>query len=320
MNEEELALQRAFSDIYRGYSEIFWRGKKFFIKHLDQFDKTQIDEDYLSLFNRIKGKGIPTTEEKLKTLDEQKLWTKDDEKFLVNQRGYLSTLRKTKEKLAYDYQIRDINKQISEAENKILIETIKKNNLLGQTCESFVDNKMQSSYIKVCLFNDAELKEKSFTDDELNELEQEEIDELTGLYVFKSNNFNENNLKKIAISHTFRSFYSISDNISDFFKKSIFELSINQINLIYWANQYKFIFNTYNIPEDIMKNPDLIEQHVNKIKNTKNNLSKGGSGNKVLVGASAEEGKQIGAKSYAKQIDEWGQIDDITEAYKKMKN
>ena len=320
MNENELALQRAFSDIYRGYSEIFWRGKKFFIKHLDQFDRTQIDEDYLSLFNRIKGKGIPTTEEKLKTLDEQKLWTKDDEKFLVNQKSYLSTLRKTKEKLAYDYQIRDINKQISEAENKILIETIKKNNLLGQTCENFVDNKMQSSYIKVCLFNDAELKEKSFSEEELNELEQEEIDELTGLYIFKLNNFSEDNLKKIAISRFFTAFYYISDRVSDFFKKPLFELSFNQINLVNYGNYYKSIFENYQIPEDIRKNPDLIEQHVNKIKNTKNNLNKGGSGNKVLVGANAEEGKQVGAKSYAKQIDEWGQIDDITEAYKKMKN
>jgi len=318
--KEEIALKRAFSDIYRGYSIDSWKGERVYFKHLNQFDKVEIDEEYTRCFEHVKKKGIPTKEEKLRTLHEQKLWTKEDESKLNSQKSYIESLKKTKSRLAYEAQIKQINDQINEAESKYWEEYNKKHQFLGITCENYADQKIQSFYIYQGLYRDSSFTQKFWTLEEFNELETEEIDELTYLYVRNSEIFSDKNLKLISVADFFIQFYYLSDKISDFFKRPLFELTYYQINLINYANKYKDFVQNPSIPIEYKNDPDKMEEYATKMKNMKKATNKAsGQGNTILAGASREDGKTVGATSYYAELEKMGEMSDINEVYKKMK-
>ena len=71
-----------YSQILRGYSSAEYKGKDLFVLHLSESDIGQISEKKNNFIQEAKNKGLPDEEEKLKILDEQEIWTNEEEQEL----------------------------------------------------------------------------------------------------------------------------------------------------------------------------------------------------------------------------------------------
>jgi len=77
--------KKAFRDIKNGFSEIKVSENLFYLKHLSLEDQVDIDQIYDHYFEKAKNRGVPTNDETLKRLIEEKQWTKSQES-LINKK------------------------------------------------------------------------------------------------------------------------------------------------------------------------------------------------------------------------------------------
>ena len=90
------------------------------------------------MLEHARTQGLPTTNEALGFLEQEKLWTSDDSAKLQNQEEYVTKLQHTFTTLLLDAQKKTMGAQL-EVERKTLIRLQRqKASLLRDTCESYV--------------------------------------------------------------------------------------------------------------------------------------------------------------------------------------
>lgn len=307
MADIALNLRRAYADICRGYSPEIWRGKSIYIKHLTHYDQVDIDVYYDEALESAKARGIKTREERLKWLENKKLWLRKDDSELSMQRSYVENLEKTRNKMFLKSQIDQMTITLEEARTKLYTDTIKKENLIGLTCEKVAEQKIQFHYIYLAFFKNKELTKNVFDLESLKQLEDDESDELISFYIGAMERLSLNSIKKIALAPYFtNNFYLCADSIYHFFSKPISELSNYQTNLLSYGSYYKTLLSQNQVPDDVRENPDKLEEYINKTKNFKDAISKtGGDGSRVgIVGATNADFEALGIENSSKSIQE----------------
>jgi hypothetical protein len=292
-------LRRSFVDICNGYSKITWNEREIIVKHLSHFDQINIDEEASKYYEDAKKRGIFTIEERLQFLEKEGLWTKKNEAELSDQKFYIDNLKKTRQQLALKLQIQQMDKTILEANIKYRELYVKKSELIGIVCENYRDRKMDLYHIKLLFYKNIDFKDKFFSNNELDELEDEEIGEILNLYSSFLDQFSYTNLKKIAVTDFFTSSFYLSDNLYDFFRKPLFFLTYYQSNLLSYGSYYKRLIQGNQIPPEILDQPDEIENFVRKSQNMKDMIEKGGKGDgrTGIVGITSQELKAMGAET-----------------------
>lgn len=298
--DEITQLRRIYAEICRGYSRIEWMNEEVFVKHLTVFDHTEIDMLQFSALEDAKKRGILTEEQRLKWLNKKGLWTDKDEKELAHQRVYVENLEKTRSKLSIQIQINQIDKQLQEGREILHKLANKKERYIDLTAEKIANQKTQFEYIRLSFFKDKEMTKSIFDKKIMNEMSEEESYLLLALYIQLLENFSASNLRKIALQSFFTNyFYLCGDDIKSFFGKPIVELTNYQVNLLTYAQYFKSLLSQYDVPKDIILDPDKIEEFAIKSKNAKDMLSKAGgqSGGRVgIVGAGTSDFKSMGVE------------------------
>jgi hypothetical protein len=276
--------------------EVFDR--KSCIKHFSIFDQSDIEEIKNEYYLKAKSRGLPTEEESLNSLKEEKIWTDKDESELLKSKLYIDTLQKTKSNKFLIAEIKHLNDQIEEEEKKYLSQLGKKRELLGQTCEIYSENRVSELYILKSFFKDEECKIPLFDEEELNELEQEDLVYIIREYNKVYEKFQDTNIQKIILSDFYTMYMPFCDDVKNYFNKPIFELSMNQVKLITYSKMFKNIFERYSdIPSTIRQDPEKIFEFINskeKGKKVLENMDKGGAS--TVVGAKKEDYENMGVK------------------------
>jgi len=310
-------LRKAFADICNGYSVVKWNGP-IYIKHLSHFEQVDLDTCYDEYFSIATKKKLPKKDEKLKWLDEKKLWTRKNEAELGTQKAYIENLEKTLKLLFLKSHIDEHKKTLLIEKRKYEEMIEEKQSLLGLTCEKYAEQKMLNHYILVSFYKDVELKNRFFTNKEFNNLDEEETDDLFKIYMNMSSLFSEQSLKKIAVSSFFTAYFYVCEDIQTFFGKPICQLSYNQLNLLYYAQYFKQIIQNNKLPDNIKEDPEKIEEFVNASMKAKQLLEKASkNGATGVVGASKADMEYLGMESYdpmMKKAVARGGIDSVEEA------
>lgn len=284
-------LKKLFVDICKGYSIKKWNNQNIYIKHISIIDQAIFDDRYNEYIEEAKIRGLFTLKDRLELLEKEGLWSKKDQSELNNQKLYLDNLIITKNQLAIGIQIKQKEKEIKIASQKYNELFNKKNELIGLTCESIADKKIELFYIENLFFQDSRLKIKKFNNEEFEKLEESDINNLLELYFSFLIDFSNDNMKKISISDFFTSLLYLSENFDSFFGKPLYQLTYYQNNLLSYGVYYKNLISNNNIPKNIVDDPDKIEEFVKKTNNMKKMIEKGGNenGEMGIVGISKEE-------------------------------
>lgn len=296
-----------FIDILKGYTEAYYKNNKIYFKHNTSFDSGDIDSKRQDFIRRAKSNGLPTEEEKEKYLILEKLWSKEKNDDIKKIRSYISNLKTTKSKLFRNEEIEFINKQINEENLKLIGLTSERKELLGFTVEDYANKKVNEYYMFNCLFRDKFLKERYFSENEFDELENKDISEIIEIYNAINSSFSEKNLKKIALSSFYLSLYNMcEDNPYYLYGKPIIHLTFYQIEVFSYSRYFRNALSDakhkpadelYEDPEKLiewLESSKNAEEVLNK-NNIKDNKKSEGAVGTSIIGAKKEDLAKIGA-------------------------
>lgn len=293
------------NDILKGYSVVQHKGYgKLFIKHPNLYDEAEIDEYYYVLYKKAKDAGIPNFSEKLKQAKINGSWSDNKEKELSEQKLYVEGLKKTKENLLYEDEIDHLSAEIKEAKGKIQKLEEEKFIATHPYIESWVENRIKeksviSSFYKTpeCSIDQRLINEE---EEESDEIDSGDLKYLIELYSEKIINYTVKTIKRVSLEPNFISPFCLCDNDPyKFYGKPIINLTKFQRDIFTYAAKYKDIISDckgVDIPEELLEDPEKLEEWDNKRKNLKKIIEKNqGKGGKLMIpGYSNEELKDLG--------------------------
>lgn len=302
MEENQLRLiRKAFSDISRGYSQILYQNKRLFVKHLSHHDQVDLDVIYKQAYDEAVNKGAPTEKEALKALDDEGVWTKNEEIRFQNEKKYLESLIKDKQHIIKPSDLQKHEKNILKQEN-IFFELYKqKNDHLGLTAEKVAEKRLNEYYIVFSFYLDSNLENRYLTEEKYNNLSNEDLSSLVNLYNFEMSQTSDKEIKLLAIQDFFQNYWSMSDNnVSNFFGKPICDLTYFQMKLASYGSYFKYLLEkSEGIPESIKSDPDKLMDYINASEKGKEKMESGKIGERdnaavSMVGAKKEDYEAFG--------------------------
>lgn len=294
--------QRVYKDILNGYSSVKIDDKDFFIKHLSDLDHGWIQEYKKLCFNDAKEKGVLTEQEKIESLIEQELWSDKKQERIAYLRDEISNLTTTLRKLILKKQKAQIEKEIDTLQDELINLLEEKAELMGITCESHAEKKVNERYVYYCLFKDGDFKERYLTEEEFEEIDSITLTKLITINNNKLSELNSDNIDKIAACPFFlNSLMLCKSNPFTFFGKPVIELTNFQQMLFSAGTRYRSIIeNSGKVPPDTTSLENMVNWYNNTAPTsggTSSSKEEGGTAGETVFGADKEELKALTNKN-----------------------
>lgn len=304
----DIDLRRAYAEICRGYSEATWNGQRVYMAHMTVFDQTEVDIYQARAFEDVKKRGVPTEVARLAWLKERGIWTDKDEMDLTHARTYVEGLRKTRANLAFKLQIEQLDKQIAEGVDELDKLVGRKMQAIGLTAERVAEDKVQFEYIRLSFYRDVNLTDPLFTAHEMAELSDEETDDLLMTYIGIITRLSADVVRRIAVQPFFLNQFALcGDDISRFFGAPIVDLTISQSNLLSYGHYYRNILSQNDFAPDVARDPDKIDDAMNRARNFRQmnaKVQEHAGGFVGYVGATSDDFKTMGAEDGTARMNE----------------
>ena len=304
----ETDLKIVFNDVLNGYTEItsdILDEGVHYVKHLSLYDNVRTDKLYDTCFKKAKSMGLPTEKDQIQYLDEEKLWTSEEDKELQTKIQFADSLKATKSKMYLKSQIQGLVKQIEEAEAEVEGLKIKKMEMMGFTAEAYAHKRANELYIQKAIYKDTDLKELSISDEVFNHITDKQLGQLTKDYNDCTLFLTIEEIKKISLMPFFCNyFYLCDDNPLTFYGKPVIDLSFFQAELFAFGRYFKNLAQESKAqpPDEIRNDPDKMIEFYEMRKNADELMEKvesragDKSGASTLVGATSEDLEAIGYK------------------------
>lgn len=290
-------LRLLFIDILKGYSLSYYKSNKLYFKHNTSFDSGEIDHLKQEFIEKAKRNGLPTEDQKEEYLISESIWSKESNEKIKKLKSDISTLRQTKSKLFKSDDINEFNRQIDQKKLELMTLTVERKDLLGFTVEDYANKKINEYYMFNSLFKDKNLKDRYFSEQEFDELENKDISEILNIYNDINKNFVETNLKKIALSSYYLSLFNLCDeNAYNLYGKPIIYLTFYQMEVFGYARYFKNALSEakHKPSDEYYEDPDKLIEWLESSKNVEEVLSKNENNQKKTEGAIATS--IVGAK------------------------
>ena len=290
-------LRILFVDILKGYTIAYYKNNKLYFKHNTSIDSGDIDHIKQEFIEKAKKNGLPTEQQKEEYIIKEKLWSIESNEEIKKIKSYISGLKQTKSKLFKNDDIAQMNKQINEENIKLFTLMAEKKDLLGFTVEDYANKKINEYYMFNSLFKDKDLKDKFFSEQEFDELENRDLSEILEIYNNINKNYLDKNLKKIALSSYYLSLFNLSDdNPYYMYGKPIVYLTFYQMEVFGYARYFKNALSEakHKPPDEYYEDPDKLIDWLESSKNVEEVLSKNENNQKKTEGAIATS--IVGAK------------------------
>jgi len=328
MNEKDY--DKIFYEISKGYSVVNLNCGKAFIKHASLKEINSYHETYDYFLEKAKIKKIPTQEELFKSLSETGQWTKVQEDELQQQEAELKNLKQTEKKLFREFEKKPIRNRINEVKKSLKENQDLKNSFVRITAENYAEKKSNEFFIQRCVYEDEELSNLLWTEEEFQELDISSIAEVFNSYHECLAKFSEKNLKQISISGVFRNMIGVFDeDLSNFFNEPLIDSSFYKVNLLNYAKMFTSIFKNKDIPAEISNDADKILNYLDEMSSKKEKAKRILDKSEKSDGfsyakASKEDLEDIGIRKTGKDIHEIAKekggelsMEDFMEMHKK---
>jgi len=264
--ENFLESKMLYGEIIQGYSRILIpengedKEEIIFFKHPTEVDNAKLLITISEYEEQGIRKGLKREKDKLKDLAEADVWSENDEKEVKEIRSAILFGEKQKAKLALQAQ-RDTMQADIDHKQKLLDEKSKmRTELLDLTAELYATKKVNKNVVMDSLFKDEKFKKPLVTEEDI-----EESDEIIWKYSYCMSTqqgwFSDSNFKKISIWPFFlNSFFMLGDDVSNFYRKPLAELTTYQVELLSAGRWIKGILTQTDKspPEDLYDNLDKL--------------------------------------------------------------
>jgi len=293
--------KKAFRDIKNGFSEIKVLENFFYLKHLSLEDQVDIDQIYDHYFDEAKNRGVPTNDETLKRLIEEKQWSTKQESLIKQEEDFIDNLNKQKKILYLKSEIQRVNTGIESGQKRLYDLKNTKASFFNRTAESYAEERVNDFYILKCLYKDKRLSKPAFEEDQFDNIDSETLTCIIKQYSEVYKNINDNTIQYLVLQDFFNLYMPFAENPNEFFGKSVCELTYNQVKLLIYARFFKNVFQQNDkMPQDIKNDPDKIIDYVNANENAKKVIeNKNNKENQAssIVGATSEDLEYVGLKA-----------------------
>ena len=298
---EDAGLKVVFSEVLKGFTLVESKNYgKIQVKHFTNFDSAELDIKNKLFYDKAISQGLPSRNDRIEYLLKENIWTEEKNKEILQVKSMLSGLRNSRSKVFLQAHIDNINTQIGENQKKLADLEFEKEELIGFCAENYASRRINEHYMYNAVLNDK--GEKLFGAEEFEELEENSLVELIGLYNRSTKKFDSNNLKKISLSPFFTNlFYLCENNAHVFFGKPLVNLTFYQIELFGYARYYKSLMDNSEtqVPDDVKEDPEKMVEWFDSTKSARETLEKsknaGQDGSATsLVGASKQDLKRLG--------------------------
>ena len=289
--------RKAFRDIVHGFSPEEYQGELIYLKHLSPHDQVEL-EDLTEVYQRqAEDRGLPTEEDMLDFLEQEGSWTQKDNKEVERIENFIALLQSSKTKIVLKSAIDKQNELIAEEESKLMVKLQQKDDLIGNTCEKYAQQRTNDFYILRSFFKDKKLESPLLSEDEYNELAAPELAILVRLYndVFAS--FSEESIQYLILEDFYQPYLSFSDDSMQFYGIPFCQLTYNQVRMIVYTRIFKNIYeNNHNIPEKVKKDPKALLDYGSISDEEKEKMKEKfeESDGSTLVGARKEDYEYLG--------------------------
>jgi len=293
--------KKAFRDIKNGFSEIKVLENLFYLKHLSLEDQVDIDQIYDHYFDEAKNRGVPTNDETLKRLIEEKQWSTKQESLIKQEEDFIDNLNKQKKSLYLKSEIQRVNADIELGQKRLYDLKNTKASFFNRTAESYAEERVNDFYILKCLYKDKKLSQQAFEEDQFDNIDSETLTSIIKQYSEIYKNINDNTIQYLVLQDFFNLYMPFAENPTEFFGKSVCELTYNQVKLLIYARFFKNVFQQNDkMPQDIKNDPDKIIDYVNANENAKKVIeNKNNKENQAssIIGATSEDLEYVGLKA-----------------------
>jgi hypothetical protein len=293
--------KKAFRDIKNGFSEIKVLENLFYLKHLSLEDQVDIDQIYDHYFDEAKNRGVPTNDETLKRLIEEKQWSTKQESLIKQEEDFIDNLNKQKKSLYLKSEIQRVNADIESGQKRLYDLKNTKASFFNRTAESYAEERVNDFYILKCLYKDKKLSQQAFEEDQFDNIDSETLTSIIKQYSEVYKNINDNTIQYIVLQDFFNLYMPFAENPTEFFGKSVCELTYNQVKLLIYSRFFKNVFQQNDkMPQDIKNDPDKIIDYVNANENAKKVIeNKNNKENQAssIIGATSEDLEYVGLKA-----------------------
>jgi hypothetical protein len=293
--------KKAFRDIKNGFSEIKVLENFFYLKHLSLEDQVDIDQIYDHYFDEAKNRGVPTNDETLKRLIEEKQWSTKQESLIKQEEDFIDNLNKQKKVLYLKSEIQRVNVDIESGQKRLYDLKNTKASFFNRTAESYAEERVNDFYILKCLYKDKSLSKPAFEEDQFDNIDSETLTCIIKQYSEVYKNINDNTIQYLVLQDFFNLYMPFAENPTEFFGKSVCELTYNQVKLLIYSRFFKNVFQQNDkMPQDIKNDPDKIIDYVNANENAKKVIeNKNNKENQAssIVGATSEDLEYVGLKA-----------------------
>lgn len=293
--------KKAFRDIKNGFSEIKVSENLFYLKHLSLEDQVDIDQIYDHYFSEAKNRGVPTNDETLKRLVEEKQWTKSQESLIKQEEDLIENFVKQKKSLYLKSEIQRVNADIESAQKRLNDLKNTRASFFQRTAESYAEERVNDYYILKCLYKDKTLSKLAFEEHEFDDIDADTLTTIIKQYSEVYKNINDNTIQYLVLQDFFNLYMPFAENPTEFFGKSVCELTYNQVKLLIYSRFFKNVFQQNDkMPQEIKNDPDKIIDYVNANENAKKMIeNKNNKENQAssIVGATAEDLEYVGLKA-----------------------
>ena len=293
--------KKAFRDIKNGFSEIKVLENFFYLKHLSLEDQVDIDQVYDYYFDQAKNRGVPTNDETLKRLIEEKQWSSRQESLIKQEEDFIENLQKQKKSLYLKSEIQRVNADVELGQKRLYDLKNTKAAFFNRTAESYAEERVNDFYILKCLYKNKELTKLAYEEDQFDDIDSETLTCIIKQYSEVYKNINDNTIQYMVLQDFFNLYMPFAENPTEFFGKSVCELTYNQIKLLIYSRFFKNVFQQNDkMPQDIKNDPDKIIDYINANENAKKTIeSKNNKDNQAtsIVGATSEDLEYIGLKA-----------------------
>lgn len=285
--------KRIFRDIKNGFSEIKILENPFYLKHLSFEDQVDIDLVYDKYLNQAINKGVPTHKETLERLIEEGEWSKRKETEIIQQEEFIKNLMNQKKALFLKTEIKRVNKDIEDAQNKLNSLKNARAMFFSRTAESYAEERLNDHYILKCLYKDKKIQQPLYSEEMFDEIDSEDLFIIMKEYTRIYKEINDDSIQRVVLQDFYNLYLPFAESPMEFYGKPICDLTFNQLKLLVYSRFFKNAFQqNQNMPQDIKNDPDKIMDYLNANENVKKvrekNANKENSAESI-VGATRED-------------------------------
>ena len=247
-------------ELIRGYSQIETPdGEVAYLRHFSVVDFGIIDELTEYYTSVAEKRGVPTEEALLKRLDDDGLWSQEEEQELQDLEERIKTERGLVHKLQLQMYVEAKKAEIEELEEKRDKLFTAKSKLLTQTAERYGSQMAGEEFLQGFIFADRELSTLKYSKEEYGDLSKRDIAVLYQQFQEMNERFSDMEIKRLVLSDEYGLFLRLADFPQSMFAKPFISLSAFQLRLIGNARYFLSIFqNIDDIPENIAKDPEAL--------------------------------------------------------------